>query len=251
MKSRITLIAMMAGLAASSTYAQLLSVDFENDTVGNAPGGTTVLTGGAIMIRQTGGGRPKVPYNPVRDRATLLADRDGRYVYVYVPGSFEVKVIDSETRKVVNSITTDEEPIIFNEEYGNEQLTEFQEGSKKRGMPIDFVADFPEHFPYARELFISAENKLAVRRWTNRPDKVEKNAIFDNQGKSAKLSYNSTNARRVLFIQDGFAYINAFNTEKEEAFLIKAAVENIDKVVTDNPLDFSLEEPRMMIQREG
>ena len=162
-----------------------------------------------------------------------------------------MKVIDSETRKVVNSITTDEEPIIFNEEYGNEQLTEFQEGSKKRGMPIDFVADFPEHFPYARELFISAENKLAVRRWTNRPDKVEKNAIFDNQGKSAKLSYNSTNARRVLFIQDGFAYINAFNTEKEEAFLIKAAVENIDKVVTDNPLDFSLEEPRMMIQREG
>ena len=205
--------------------------------------------GGAMMVRQTGSGRPKVPYNPVRDNADILADRDGRYVYVYIPGNFDVKVIDSQTRKVVNTITTEQEPILFNEEYGNEQLAEFQEGSKKRGMPIDFVPDFPDFFPYARELFISAENNLGVRRWTSRPDEVEKGAIFDHQGKPIKVGYSVASARRVLLIQDGFAYINAFDAEKEAAFLIKAPVAKIDEVVATNPIDYSLEEPRMMIQR--
>ena len=201
--------------------------------------------GGMMMVRSSGAGKPKMPYNPVRENALIIADRDGKTVYIYIPGSPKIHVIDAAKKKVVDSISREIEQIPFNEEYGNRKLAEVKEARK--GMPVDFVADFPQNFPAVREIFISAENKLGVRRWTAYPSKSKKNLVMDVDGTDVKLAYQENSARQVLLVQGEMAYINCFQADEERAFVLKVPVSAIDKAVAANPFDFSLEQPRMMM----
>ncbi|MDJ0836750.1 MAG: hypothetical protein QNK37_09545 [Acidobacteriota bacterium] len=201
-----------------------------------------------LMVRRTGGGVPTAPFNPVRDRPDLVADRDGRFAYLYPGGGFRIAVIDGRTKKVAGTIKRDTNDVPFNEDYGMKLFEEFKEQNKRMAVRIKFEPKFPESFPPIRELFITADNHLAVRLWTGNPEKRDSVTVISADGKDGDPAYKTDLARRILFIRNNKACLNIFDPEDEKPVLMWVPLEKLEQTAEEHPYDEDAEEPRLMVR---
>ena len=204
---------------------------------------------GDLMIRRTGGSIPSIPFNPVRDNFYVDAGPEGRYLYISHPGSLKVTVLDTVSGKTARTIEREDQPIPFNEDYGNQQLDALKERNKERGMAVKFVADFPDSFPIVRNFFVTPDGHLAIEKWTAKPDEMKNVVMLDSQGNQRQPGYAAANGRRLLGIQEGHAYVACFDAEGEEAYVMKAPFSKIDNIVADHPAEGERQPRMMMITR--
>ncbi|MDJ0836751.1 MAG: hypothetical protein QNK37_09550 [Acidobacteriota bacterium] len=201
-----------------------------------------------IQMRPSGGGKPIMMFNPVRDRPLFKRDRDGRYLYLYYPKGFHIKVLDGNTGKVVNTITRDLQPIPFDEEYGKQQLADFKEKNRGIAMQATLEGNYPDYFPVIRDIFISPDNHLGIRRWSAKDIENGPILVIDKDGKDVQTAYPKHLARRIMYLHQGHGWLNVFDPEDEEAILMRVPMDKLEATAKANIFDSSAEKARPMVR---
>ena len=205
-------------------------------------------TGGVMVRSSSSSGPPKIPYNPVREETSMVISPDGKWAYIRHPGSFKISVVDVTAKKIVHAITREETAVPFNEDWGQAQFEKFKERNQRMTMRLEFVPKFPDYFPIVRGLHMSAEGYPVVELWTSRPDRETRAVALTRKGQEVKLPYRPENARRIMAVQGGDAYISLFDKTDEEAALIRCPVNAIDQVIEAHPITFEGSTERLMVR---
>ena len=200
----------------------------------------------AMMIRQEGNKKPTIPFNPVRNRPLFKRGYDGKVLYLYYPKGFHIKVLDGNTGKVINTITRKIDPYPFSKEYGMSRLNDFKESNRSMTQRFNVEPNFPEFFPIVRDIFISPDNHLGIRRWSAKDIENGPILVIDKDGNDVKTVYPKHLARRILYLHKGHAWLNVYDPEDEEAILMKVPLDQLETVAKENIFDSSAEKPRLM-----
>jgi len=104
-------------------------------------------------------GRP-TPFNPSPDRSFFAVDRARDKVFLRLPGTSEITVIDPATRQTVGAIDLGSRPIPFDRERGKQVLSKRM--ARTPGLVLE--GDFPEFYPAAHDLRIDPAGFVVVAR---------------------------------------------------------------------------------------
>lgn len=193
-----------------------------------------------IQIEITGNSRPVAKYNPVAPMSGMAASSDGAYAFIQLPEGFQIKVIDAKTRKVVKDVKRQLKGIPFNEEYGNVQVDDLAQRAKAQHSPVTFEGDFPDRFPIIRQVFPTAQGNLGIRHWTAKPDDMEHISIMNAKGENITPGFTTLNTLRVYGVQDGFAYVNAYD-EENDAHIVRVPLDKVDAFIEANPMEMDVQ----------
>lgn len=194
---------------------------------------------GFMRVESGSGGRPPaMPYNPVRDQPFMAISPDGRWGYISQRGTFKISVLDLEAKKVVHTILREEKPAVFNEEWGMERFKEFEKQARKRGGGMAFEPNLPEFFPVVRNLWVAANGRVVVEKWTSMPEDTRALLVLDREGGDQKLPYLPENEERVAAIRGENAYITLYDADTDQAELLRVPTGEIDRVAAEHPVVF-------------
>jgi len=208
----------------------------------------TVETPANMMPRRgSDEGPPTFPYNPVRDHTALAGA--GRFAYFYRPGQgFRIEVVDAQQKKIVRTLSRDPQKIPFNQAFGDQQYDDFVDQNGQMNVRMNFEKAFPEFFPPVRELFVSGDDALVVRTWTGKPNETERLITLGADDSDRTSPFSDQVALRVLFVRNGFAYLNCFDEEEEIAEIVRAPMRKIAEIAAEKPFNYVVR-PRILVRR--
>lgn len=158
-------------------------------------------------------------FSPVRDICQLAKSSDGKLVYFYKPGQFEIFKIDVSKKSISTFIKRALPALPFDNEWGTEEFK--KQGDSKNNRP-QLKPAFPETFPLISNLAISPWNTLWVTRG-NRPD-LEREMVFNLDGQEISgrtltfppkqiLAFNKEHVLIYSISNDGSFGINSLSIE--------------------------------------
>lgn len=195
-----------------------------------------------MMAAPPAGGKPKIPFNPVRDDAYLVASPDGTTVYYSHPTKFKVDIIDVASGKLVNTLEKEVARVPYNEPWANTYLEEYQGRRPK----ISLYAKYTEFFPSLRGFYVAANGALVGDLWTSSPDKKRAAVAMNKDGKDAKMPYDPKFEYRVLGVVGEKAFLSIYDGEEDEARIIRCNVNKVNDLLASHAIDyFEAYQPRL------
>lgn len=189
-----------------------------------------------LRIEMTGSGRPKAKYNPVSDGPRMVVTADGTTVFVRPANSKQIHVIDVASKKVSHVMEYDKKGVPFSIDWGRERFEEIEENMRKRRSPAILEPAYPEHFPSVREMSAMGDGNLMIRRWTGKPDVVEKYEVIDQNGKTLPNYCKDANMPRLLAIRGDNAYFTAHN-EEDDGYVVMVPRQHLDEAIALHPVE--------------
>ena len=178
----------------------------------------------------------KMGVNPAREFFRIQVGSKGRYLFLAHTGPiFRIDIFDMRTQRIARTVKRDIQPIPFNEAWGEEQV---KASNRHSVSGRKLVLRAPEYFPLIRKITVTPENDLVVELWTGLPDARKSFRIFDTEGKDAALDYQPEHAFRILGVVGDMVYLKGYDSQQEEAIIIKGPKANLDQLAEHNPITY-------------
>ncbi|MDJ0839919.1 MAG: hypothetical protein QNK37_25605 [Acidobacteriota bacterium] len=169
---------------------------------------------------------------------------DGSLFFLaHVGRPFKVSVIDTRTHKLIRTINPGWSPVPFDVDREQEKLDRFNK-ERKRGNRVRLEA--PEYYPFLKAMTVTPDDRLVLERYGINDRNGKNLFVFDFFGRPAELTYQKTNAYRLIAVQDAHAYLTGYDGEIEQGMVIRCAATEIDRIAGAFPITFE-EEPRIVI----
>ncbi len=175
-------------------------------------------------------------FSPISSSPKMVVTPDGGKVFVSEAETFVIQVIDVARKEVVHTIRRNEKPIPFDEEWGLKKRAEVEGMMAQSEHNFKIKNLFPEYFPAIRDMMIDTSGRLVVDRWRGDPESKHYLIGLDEKGRERKSVQSWEVLSRTIAIQGDRAYVTAFDSEKEEAVLVKLPTSRLDRYVTENPI---------------
>jgi len=190
--------------------------------------------GKGIAFQITDGKAPKVPFNPASGSYHMAVNASGSKVYVSVPGSFKICIFDVVTGENIQTIEELLQPMPFNKDWGKKQIEELN-NNQTGNFKLEFVADFPEMFPFVRGIGFAPEGHFYVTRWQPLEDKQSAVLFFDQNGKRVKGALGADALDRILGYHSGQAFFTIYD-EDDESKIAKCPLADLNSWVSKLPI---------------
>lgn len=158
-----------------------------------------------------------IPYNPVVDHGDFIVDLTGHFVFIRIPGSTNVFVVDSKIEDISFNFEIPGRPVKFNSDWGNMRLDSMNKVAKHK-----YVANFPDFFPVVAGMTITVYNELNVLKYTWVPYSARGESNFEilpltlsAQERNIKENDNVLFMHRVVGIHDKYIYWIAYDDEAD------------------------------------
>jgi len=189
-------------------------------------------------------GKASVPFNPASDRPQLAGLPGGRFLALTHPGShLKVDIYDATTGKVVQTVEENAAPLPFNKDWADRLLERrnkaADENPQQGSIKVHLQANYPEFFPYVRGFAGYGDGRFYLQSWTATPDKTSNIISFSEMGDIRKEEMSSAVFSRLLYLAENYALIGVFDSEEEQAGVVKVPRSELAAFVKANPITFS------------
>lgn len=170
-------------------------------------------------------------FSPVDQAPILTASADGATAYLSDITRFKIYSFSGTDGATGPTIERDSKMIPFDEAWGKERYEARTEGRQGK-----FEAKFPDYFPPFRAMTISHDGLLVVNRWRGRPDGQNWVVAFDQNGRDVAKPPTWDEARRIVGVHQGHAYITIYQQEAEESGLARVPLAEAAAFIAKNPI---------------
>ena len=186
------------------------------------------------------GGKARSWCSPLTNWPMLRTSPDGALVYVTNPNAPSIDVFDAQGKRV-RTITLNDKPIPFDEEWAKEEMAENLEILKKQEPNAELVIPRPKYFPFIRDLVVMPDGKLVVDRWRGRPKNNHHPITLDSKGNTIKDGYDWDVAVRLIGFHGEHAYVRIYDADEEMGGVARVSKSDLAAYIKANPMP---EEPR-------
>jgi hypothetical protein len=178
-------------------------------------------------------------FNPAPESALFLIIPQTDQLLLYEPGAgFRISVYDLLERKVITQIEQSISPTPFNEDWGENLLSDMKERSRLSGRNVTWEADFPKFFPQI--LKITSDPNGAIRclpglKYLNQNIPT---LVFDLKGREVQSKFSDADIRRIVAVQNNWAYVSVYKETEvgdKEFGLLRLKVDEVAAYLKENP----------------
>lgn len=181
-------------------------------------------------------GKPKANFSPISTAPLLAASPDASRVYLAEAQGFEVHIIDGSNGELIKTIKRQEQPVPFDEDWGNKQYEQTLEMVKEHASQVKVNKNFPKYFPIIRDMRVLPNGTLVINKWRGNPEKEQLLLAFDQNGTQTQITWSWEAIQRIAGAHNHWLFITTL--EDEEAGLGRSKPDQLTKFLADHPIDY-------------
>jgi hypothetical protein len=178
-----------------------------------------------------------VTYRPGVERPSWVVSADTRSIYVFIPGTQDIQVVDVVAKQVTRTIPLPLKRQPFNRGWGDAQVASIKDRVSLDGSKVmpKVDATFPDQFPLVSDLLIGPEGDLWVFDGPSLMEKYDGVLVMGADGKFLQHSLPIHAPKRVIANSKQQAFVLGFDQDKEYPIIKACSRDVLSEVLASIP----------------